>query len=232
MASSLPKTMTSVHLAERPKNHIEPTKTFAVQTNPTPSPSDLKDGQVLFQPYYLSLDPAMRGWLNNTRSYLKPVGIGEVMRGESVGVVVASRSSKWKEGDWAVGMSGWTEIAVLNEKELEGIEGSQRMTDALGVVGMTGLTAYFGMLDIGDPKPGDLVVVSGAAGAVGSVAGQIAKIKGARVVGLAGSDEKCAWLKSELGFDEALNYKDKDFAKKFRAATKVSNTSMVCPVRC
>jgi len=164
----------------------------------------------------------MRGWLNPTRSYIPPVAIGAVMRGTGVGLIVASKSAKFPVGTYATGMCGWTEYAVLKEKFVERLDLPEGAvpTDALGVLGMTALTAYFGLLDVGQVKAGDFVVVSGAAGATGSVVGQIAKIKGATVLGLAGEDSKVKWLKEELGFDEALNYKDVEFKRKFREATK------------
>jgi NADPH-dependent curcumin reductase CurA len=213
---------TSIHLAERPQSAIVAGKTFRSQQRNVPSYSSLNDGEVIFRTLYLSLDPAMRGWLNPTRSYVPPVGIGEVMRASGIGLIVASKSSKFPVGTYASGLCGWSEYAVLKEKDLELLDlpDGAVPTDALGVLGMTGLTAYFGILDVGQVKAGDLVVVSGAAGATGSVVGQIAKLKGARVIGLAGEDSKVQWLKDELGFDDALNYKDPDFAKKFRAATK------------
>lgn len=213
---------TSVHLAERPKPNIVPGKTFTTKQLPIPTASSLKDGEVLFQTLYLSLDPAMRSWLNDARSYVPPVQIGEVMRGYGIGLVIASRSQKFPVGSYASGMCGWREYAVISEKHLEELDLPEGAipTDTLGVLGITGLTAYFGLLDIGQVKKGDFVVVSGAAGATGSVVGQIAKLKGARVLGLAGGDDKVRLLKEELGFDDALNYKDPDFAKKFRAATK------------
>jgi NADPH-dependent curcumin reductase CurA len=213
---------TSIHLAERPQSNIVAGKTFKPKQQPTPTSTDLKDGEVLFQTLYLSLDPAMRGWLNPTRSYIPPVEIGAVMRGSGIGLIVASKSSEFPVGTYATGMCGWSEYAVLKEKFVEKLDLPQGAvpTDALGVLGMTGLTAYFGLLEIGQVKAGDFVVVSGAAGATGSVVGQIAKLKGAKVLGLAGEDSKVRWLKEELGFDEALNYKDPDFTKKFRDATK------------
>jgi NADPH-dependent curcumin reductase CurA len=213
---------TSIHLASRPQSSIVAGETFKPQTHPIPSPSSLKEGEVLFQTLYLSLDPAMRGWLNPTRSYIPPVAIGAVMRGSGIGLITASRSSKFPIGIYATGMCGWSEYAVLSEKDVEALDLPHGAvpTDALGVLGMTGLTAYFGLIEIGNVKPGDFVVVSGAAGATGSVVGQIAKIKGATVLGLAGDDSKVRWLKEELGFDEALNYKDGDFARKFREKTK------------
>ncbi|KAL6711788.1 hypothetical protein ACN47E_002831 [Coniothyrium glycines] len=213
---------TSIHLAERPTDAVVAGKTFTAKTQSTPTAADLKDGEVLFQTLYLSLDPAMRGWLNPTRSYIPPVEIGAVMRGSGIGLIVASKSAKFPVGTYASAMCGWSEYAVLKEKFVEKLDLPHGAvpTDALGVLGMTGLTAYFGILEVGNVKKGDFVVVSGAAGATGSVVGQIAKLKGATVLGLAGEDSKVAWLKQELGFDEALNYKDTDFVKKFRAATK------------
>ncbi|KAL8871901.1 MAG: hypothetical protein Q9174_002370 [Haloplaca sp. 1 TL-2023] len=146
------------------------------------------------------------------------------MRGACIGIIKASKSPAFPIGSYATGTVGWTEYAIANEKDLEKIEIPKdgRVTDALGVLGMTGLTAYFGLLDVGKVRAGDFVVVSGAAGATGSVVGQIAKLKGATVLGIAGSDDKVDWLKNELGFDNALNYKDEDFAKKFRDATKAA----------
>lgn len=214
-------TFTSVVLAQRPKADIVPGETFSLKENPTVSESDLKDGQVLIETLYLSLDPAMRGWINDTRSYVPPVKIGEVMRGSVIGKVLASKSPKFSVGDCVTCAAGWTELAILDEKALTPLvlPPNGRLTDALGVLGGTGMTAYFGMIDIAQVKEGDFVVVSGAAGATGSVACQIAKIKGAKVLGIAGSDEKVAWLK-ELGCDDALNYKDPEFKTKFKLATK------------
>jgi NADPH-dependent curcumin reductase CurA len=216
-----PSTFKSVHLAQRPKSNVN-SSTFTIRENQTSSLPALKDGQVLYQPHYLSLDPAMRGWLNDVRSYIPPVKIGAVMRGNGVGKILESKSSRFSAGQFVVADSGWTELAVLDEKLVESFDlpPNGRPTDALGALGMTGLTAYFGILDIGQVKEGDFVVVSGAAGATGNVVGQIAKLKGARVLGLAGSDEKCGWLVNELGFDAALNYKSATFAQDFRTATK------------
>lgn len=185
------------------------------------SEKDLQDGQVLVESMYLSLDPAMRGWLNDARSYVPPVQIGEVMRGLVIGKVLASKSVKFSAGQFVTCMMGWKELAILGEKEVTLLEVPEgcRVTDALGVLGLTGLTAYFGILDIGQVKAGDFVVVSGAAGATGSVVCQIAKLKGAKVLGLAGSDDKVQWLK-ELGCDDALNYKDPAFPTQFKEKTK------------
>lgn len=208
-------------LAERPTGKIETGKTFTLVKGPAPTAADLKDGEILVEAHYLSLDPAMRGWLNDARSYMAPVAIGEKMRGNAVSRVLASKSSKVKEGDIVVASVGWTEVGIVNEKMFEVYELPKggRMTDLISVLGLTGLTAYFGLSKIGQPRAGETVVVSGAAGATGSVAGQIAKIKGARVVGIAGSNEKCSWLINELGFDAALNYKSPTFRKDFAKAT-------------
>lgn len=148
--------------------------------------------------------------------------IGEVMRGISAGRILASKNPALKVGDWATGFSGWRQVAVLGPQHvyqapmLPGVTGP----DLVGALGMTGLTAYLGLENVGQLKEGELVVVSGAAGATGSIVGQVAKLKGCRVVGIAGSEEKCAWLK-QIGFDEAVNYKASDFREKFLEATKV-----------
>lgn len=151
--------------------------------------------------------------------------IGEVMRSIGAGRILASKNPAFKVGDYATGFSGWREVAVLDPQHvwpaplLPGVE----KPDLLGALGMTGLTAYLGLEKIGQPKAGELVVVSGAAGATGSIVGQICKLKGCRVVGIAGTEEKCAWLK-QLGFDEALNYKASDFREQFLEATKVRHS--------
>lgn len=219
MSESLNKTFV---LAERPKDAIIPGKTFELKSGPRPTAADLKDDQVLVENLYLSLDPAMRGWLNDSRSYVPPVQIGEKMRGPTISRVLASKSSKAAVGDFVTAMGGWTEVAVVPSAGFEPVTvpANGKLTDTLSVLGFTGLTAYFGILEVGNVKAGDFVVVSGAAGATGSIVGQIAKLKGAKVLGIAGSDDKVAWLKEELGFDDAINYKDKDFAKIFKEKTK------------
>jgi NADPH-dependent curcumin reductase CurA len=164
--------------------------------------------EVLVRVNYLSLDPTNRIWMSDIPQYMEPVGLGEVMRGIGIGTVQESRSKLFKKGDLVSGLLGWQEFATLPESALSPLPGIDApMAAHLGPLGMTGLTAYFGLLTIGDPKPGETVVVSAAAGAVGSIVGQIAKIRGCHVVGLAGSAEKCRWLTEELGFDSAINYK-------------------------
>ncbi|EQL02521.1 Alcohol dehydrogenase superfamily, zinc-type [Ophiocordyceps sinensis CO18] len=210
-------------LAERPTGGISVGKTLARKTSPIPSASDLEDGQVLVEVLYLSLDPAMRGWMSELPSYLPPVKIGETMRGQAACRVVASKSAKINKGDFVSGPAGWTQYAVLDEKKLEPSASYPNLkysVDMLSALGHTSLAAWVGMTKIGLPKAGETVVVSGAAGATGSVAGQIAKIAGARVVGLCGSDYKCKWLVDELGFDVALNYKAADFRDRFKEATE------------
>ncbi len=164
-------------------------------------------GEVLVGNIYLSLDPAMRGWMTDAKSYLPPVGIGEVMRGATVGKIIRSNDPSLAPGDLVSGLLGWQQYATVKAKRLQKLPPGVKPTMALSSLGITGLTAYFGLLDICQPKAGETVVVSGAAGAVGSVAGQIAKLKGCRVIGTAGTDEKCAWITKELGFDAALNYR-------------------------
>ena len=178
---------------------------------------ELQDGQVLVKIDYISLDPAMRGWMAEGRSYVPPVQIGELMRAGTVGTVVESKSQKLAVGDHVSGWLGVQEYAVCDENAVFKVDTSQiPLTKYLGALGMPGVTAYFGLLDVGAPKEGETVVVSGAAGAVGSIVGQIAKIKGCRVVGIAGGPEKCRWIVDELGFDAAIDYKDEDVADALR----------------
>jgi len=168
------------------------------------------EGEVLIKILYISLDPAMRGWMNEGKSYVPPVGIGEVMRAGAVGRVIASRDSNVAVGDHVVGVLGVQEYAVAKAKGLTKVDPKLvPLPVYLGTLGMPGMTAYFGLLEIGQPKTGETVVVSGAAGAVGQVVGQIAKIKGCRVVGIAGGADKCAYLRS-IGFDAAIDYKHED----------------------
>ncbi|CAN5914218.1 NADP-dependent oxidoreductase [soil metagenome] len=170
-------------------------------------------GGVLVKTLALSLDPAMRGWMNEGKSYIAPVGLGEVMRAGGIGVVIASKNPAFAEGDTVSGTPGVQEYSLVRESEIKRtglakIDLSMGTpTQWLNVLGMPGMTGYFGLMDVGQPKPGETVVVSGAAGAVGQTVGQIAKIKGCRVVGIAGGAAKCEWVVKELGFDACIDYK-------------------------
>jgi len=184
----------------------------------TPIPT-IGDGQILVRSIYLSVDPYMRGRMNDVKSYAPPVQIGEVMGGGAVGRVVESRNPAFNEGDFVAGMSfGWQDYAASNGQGVSKVDPKLApISTALGILGMPGLTAYFGLLEICNPQPGETVVVSGAAGAVGSLVGQIAKIKGCRVIGIAGADDKVAYLTDELGFDAAFNYKtSSDYFEKLK----------------
>ena len=196
-------------LAKRPSGAVR-RDDFTYQEVPVPA---LADGQILLRNKYLSLDPAMRGWMNEGKSYIPPVGIGEVMRAGGVGVVVASNNPLFAVGDHVAGSLGVQEYTLVAQEQLRrnGLAkidlnlGS--LTQWLNVLGMPGMTGYFGLLDIGQPQPGETVVVSGAAGAVGQTVGQLAKLKGCRVVGIAGGPAKCAWVVETLGFDACIDYK-------------------------
>lgn len=171
----------------------------------------LGDMQIKVKVLAISLDPAMRGWMNEGKSYIPPVAIGEVMRAAGVGQVIESTDDKFKPGDYVQGTFGVCDYAVVSGKGVNKIDPSIAPLERyLGVLGMPGMTAYFGLLETGQPKAGETVVVSGAAGAVGTVVGQIAKIKGCTVVGIAGGKEKCDYLVNELGFDGAIDYKNED----------------------
>jgi NADPH-dependent curcumin reductase len=170
-----------------------------------------KEGELLVQVLYISLDPAMRIWINEGRSYLPPVEIGEVMRALGVGIVTASRNPRFAVGDHVSGTFGVQEYALTDGRGVTKVDArAAPLPKYLSVLGMTGMTAYFGLLDSGQPKPGETIVVSAAAGAVGSVVGQIAKIKDCRVVGIAGGTEKCRYIVQELGFDAAIDYKSEE----------------------
>jgi NADPH-dependent curcumin reductase CurA len=178
---------------------------------------DPAEGEVLIKVLHISLDPAMRGWMSDRPSYMPPVGINEVMRALGVGRVVASNNPAFAVGDHVSGMLGVQEYAYSNGQGLNKVDARMApLPMFLGTLGMPGMTAYFGLLDIGMPKAGETVVVSGAAGAVGMVVGQIAKIKGCRVIGIAGGADKCEYLVKELGFDAAIDYKAGDVAQALR----------------
>ena len=205
-------------LRERPTGRIGP-GTFELVDEPVPN---IVEGEALVRTQWISLDPANRGWIRDAPSYLPPVGIGEVMRGLGLGRVVASKHPGYREGQLVTGLLGWQEWTVTGDaalvqpvNEIAGVPASAY----LGALGMTGRTAWVGMTDIGRPLPGETVVVSAAAGAVGSVAGQIAKHRGARVVGIAGGRDKCALLIERLGFDAAVDRRAGDWREKLAAAT-------------
>ena len=187
---------------------------FELVTAPVPSPAA---GEALVEVQYVSLDPAMRGWLNDARSYVPPVGIGEVMRAIGVGQVVESNDPGLAAGDFVTGMTGVQAFATAPAKAWTRIDPNLvPLPRWLGIVGMPGMTAYFGLLDVGQPKAGETLVVSAAAGAVGAVVGQLGKIHGLRVVGIAGGADKCRYVVDELGFDAAIDYKHDDVKKKLR----------------
>jgi NADPH-dependent curcumin reductase CurA len=202
-------------LAARPEGLIKETD-FTWTEQPVP---DLQDGQILVRNLYLSLDPTMRGWAMRD-TYLPAVPIGDVMRGGTIGVVEESRNPNFKEGDHVSGFLGWQEYAISDGKGINVMTVLSNLgvplTAHFGLFGHIGMTAYFGLLDIGKPQPGETLVVSAAAGAVGSLVGQIGKIKGCHVVGIAGADDKCDWIVNDLGFDAAINYKTESVATKLR----------------
>jgi NADPH-dependent curcumin reductase CurA len=200
-------------LAARPVGLPKPSD-WEYAEEPVPEPGE---GEVLVKVLYLSLDPAMRGWMSDARSYIAPVGIGETMRAGGAGEVLASNHPDLAPGDLVTGLLGVQEYAVAHGNAVTKLDVSLApLPTYLGTLGMPGLTAYFGLLDIGRPAEGETVVVSGAAGAVGGVVGQIAKLKGCRVVGIAGGAEKCRYVVEDLGFDAAIDYKAGDVAAALR----------------
>jgi NADPH-dependent curcumin reductase CurA len=202
-----------IRLAARPVGLPKPSD-WKPTEEPTPEPGD---GQMLVQLEYISLDPAMRGWMNEGRSYVPGVNLGDVMRAYGAGKVIASKNPGFAVGDHVAGVFGAQEYAISDGRSVAKLDvGIAPIPVWLGALGMTGLTAYFGLLDVGKPEPGQTVVVSGAAGAVGSIAGQIAKIKGCRAVGIAGGPEKCRELVETFGFDAAIDYKQGDIKPALR----------------
>ncbi|SMF60136.1 NADP-dependent oxidoreductase [Pseudobacteriovorax antillogorgiicola] len=199
-------------LARRPEGMAKQDD-FEMAEAPVP---ELKDGEFLIQTDYISLDPTNRIWMADIDQYMPPVQVGEVMRAGGVGTVIESKHSGFEKGDIVSGIIGWQTHAVSNGDFVQKVPplGNVPKSALLGPLGMTGTTAYFGLLDIGKPKEGETIVVSAAAGAVGTVVCQIAKIKGMRVVGIAGTDEKCKMLEDELGVDGTINYKKDDVAGK------------------
>ncbi len=201
-------------LAARPEGLIQESD-FEFHEEPVRAPGE---GQLLIRNIYLSLDPANRGWVTDKPSYVPPVPLGEVMRGIAVGVVEDSRHARFQPGDIVQGMLGWQTYLLSDGSGLQRLPSGTMLplTASLGLFGHIGLTAYFGLLEIGKPESGETLVVSAAAGAVGSLVGQIGKLKGCRVVGITGSREKCRWITEDLGFDCSINYKQEAVAEKLR----------------
>jgi NADPH-dependent curcumin reductase CurA len=189
---------------------------FELTQSPIPEPSE---GEMLMRILYLSLDPYMRGRMSDGKSYARPADIGQPMVGGTVGEIVKSRNPKYRVGDIVLGYGGWQEYALSNGAGLRKLDPTLApVSTALGVLGMPGMTAYVGLLEIGRPQPGETVVVAAASGAVGSVVGQIAKIKGCHVIGIAGGADKCRFVTGELGFDACVDHRAPDFARRLEAA--------------
>jgi NADPH-dependent curcumin reductase CurA len=202
-----------VRLAARPSG-LPKRSDWELTEEPVPAPGP---GQLVTAISHISLDPAMRGWMNAGASYIEPVEIGDVMRAACVGRVLASEHPGFQPGDDVYGTFGVQEFALSDGKGVIKIDpGLASPPTYLGTLGLSGMTAYFGVLDVGKLQEGDTVVVSGAAGAVGSIAGQIAKLNGARVIGIAGGEAKCRWLVDDLGFDAAIDYKSQDVRRALR----------------
>jgi hypothetical protein len=200
-------------LKKRPTGHPDE-ETWSLVTQETIEP---KEGEVLIEQYFVSLDPAMRGWMNEGKSYIEPIALDNVMRAGSIGKVIVSKHPNYKVGDCLTGWGGVQQYVTTNADNWHKVDASSvPMPMYLSTLGITGMTAYFGILEVGKIKKGDIVLVSGAAGAVGSVVGQIAKIKGCRVIGIAGGKEKCEYLTKDLGFDAAIDYKSDDMIQSLK----------------
>ena len=211
------RTNTRIILARRPEG-MPVDEDFAIEKVPAPTPGP---NGLLLKTLWLSLDPYMRGRMSNRKSYAEPLQIGEVITGGVVAQVAESNHPDWKVGELVTNMSGWQQYAVAEPGQYRLFRvdpDNAPIQTAVGVTGMPGQTAYFGLLRVGRPQPGETVVVSAASGAVGATVGQIAKIKGCRVVGVAGGPEKCAWCTDELGFDACVDYKSPSFAENLKAA--------------
>jgi NADPH-dependent curcumin reductase len=203
-------------LVERPSGMVDDATT-RLESCPVPEPGP---GEALVNVRYLSMDPTIRTWMDDAPGYLPPIGLGETVRGAGVGEIVRSNCARYAPGDLVVGFTGWQDYTIADESSasMQVIPPGIDPALVLSVLGVNGMTAYFGMIDVGGVAEGDTVVVSGAAGATGSVAGQIARIRGAgKVVGIAGTAEKCAWIVHELGFDAAVNYKTDDVGTSLRS---------------
>src|SRR5438045_790825 len=211
----MPQTARRIVLASRPVGEPK-LSDFRLEEFPVPQPGP---GQLLLRTKWLSLDPYMRGRMSDAPSYAKPVGIDEVMEGGTVGEVVASNNDSYKPGDIVLAHSGWQTHALSNGAGLRKLDPKVApVSTALGVLGMPGMTAYAGLLEIGKPRGGETVVVSAASGAVGSVVGQIAKVKGARAVGIAGGPDKCTYVNEQLGCDACVAHREPDFPQPLKAA--------------
>lgn len=209
-------TYQQIVLASRPQGQVVP-ENFRLETVPVPA---LKDGEVLVRNHYLSLDPYMRGRMEDAKSYAAPQAIGDVMIGGTAGEVVESKNPKFAAGDKVVGMLGWAELGVSDGMSLRTVDTTRIPLSAyLGAVGMPGMTAWYGLTQIMQPKEGETIVVSAASGAVGSVVGQLATQRGCRAVGIAGGAEKCAYVIDELGFDACVDYKAGNLGADLKAAT-------------
>ncbi|AUX92838.1 NADP-dependent oxidoreductase [Mixta gaviniae] len=203
-----------VILASRP--HGAPTEAnFRIDTQPVPTPGE---GQLLLRTVYLSLDPYMRGRMSDAPSYVEPFAVDDVLGGGTVAIVEQSQHADYQPGDWVVSQSGWQDYALSDGKGLVKLQGPvlDHPSWGLSLLGMTGFTAYMGLLDIGNPQPGETVVVAAATGAVGSVVGQIAKLKGCKVVGIAGGAEKCRYATETLGFDHCVDHRQADLADQLK----------------
>jgi NADPH-dependent curcumin reductase CurA len=202
-------------LAARPSGMVDES-TVRVEEEGVPEPGE---GEALARVRYLSIDPTIRTWMNDAPGYLPPIQVDDVIRGAGIAEVVHSNTDRYAPGDLLFGMTGWQDYVIADEGEraMQSLPAGVPPTIALGLFGITGMTAYFGMTDVGRVKEGDVVVISGAAGATGSTAGQIAKLKGAgKVIGIAGGPQKCGWIAEELGFDATIDYKGEDVSARLR----------------
>lgn len=211
---STPTTHRQIVLASRPVGAPTP-ENFRLEHSEVPTPAQ---GEILLRSVYLSLDPYMRGRMSDAKSYADPVALGETMVGGTVCQVMESNHPNFDKGEWVLAFTGWQDYGISDGEGLikMGMNPSHP-SYALGVMGMPGFTAYMGLLDIGQPKEGDTLVVAAATGAVGSMVGQIGKLKGCRVIGVAGGEEKCRYVKEQLGFDECIDHKAEDFAEQLAA---------------
>ena len=200
-------------IADRPLGRELREADFRLDEEEVSSPPE---GQVLVRTTYLALDPAQKGFMENVAGYANPTELGSVMPGNGVGEVIESRASAFPVGSIVSGSFGWREYATVDATKLEAVPEGLPPSAALGVLGVSGKTAYFGLLHVGKPRPGDVLVISGAAGAVGSVVGQIGKLAGCKVIGIAGGASKCQWLVQELGFDAAIDYKSEKIRSRLR----------------